>query len=1400
MKEVNELMADLETILELLNPEDLEWLNLDLDSLVKEPSKWRLEHWLRRLNPYVKGGYQIFPQELREKKVYIGTMVPVKALQSAGVDFERVRWDYQTRSYVNSQNKPVDVKEEGTLFICSDNEQYDRAAGGITYEELRFRNLAHQLEKRSLEERMDFLVQARDKYGFTRMAEPANTLRLNLSDSVDQNTKLWFTFGDSCQVVTPAREYEVRDKTYVCRAGAISSSTMLVMFGLELVASQRSQSQVDGFLNLLTQIWEEEDNYGRKLEKNDQLRVLREHSISLLEVGQLGSYPYHRLFNANNPEAVREAMEHYLSQGIPCMPDKYAMKRLVVGQKGVNALWVGMKDGRFKTVNETKMSKFLNRGYNSLAIPAAEGQPESPGYRPYREAALHIGSAQNPEDAIRIYGDPSRCLFTNLRSMQNGSGGALCQREFAYGVPKTIRGTLTASHLPEGRELEDVKQYLEAELTQLCQTGKVLPQGERTVLLSYRGLELLVWDQLNQPAKVDINSTFSVRQLATSESLQINLTVTFYASDECVKLRGLGIKAVTTPSNVEVYGPDGRLVEWEVLFGTETQKGIAARLHLYSEYMMKKYGKPTFYNPSESTLDYWNGREWKTQDLRSPQAPIYAWVKKNMQPLRVRGWMSLPYFKAMVAAHAGMPKDQDGVVEAALQHPDNQDLVLIDKNTGEVTQNLEAATEDGAVFVEERCEGILGDYVGQIELTTRRESTSRSQSATLEYQALTWATSPKLGARLIDTGRESEEALISLVSMVSNKPDLVHIVNYGPALVKRPEPMELDAAFAYELNQSKFNLGKNELFYQNVTDPFWAFSSPEDKRKKFQANMLMANEMALTPKDIREGESHCFQELCHRVAQHMSINVGTGYGMGSAITLKAVLLRKELEDANKAMDLERFNLVKAQLIQIQAVLSRVWEHKYEDMDLAGLNVEGEYFNQLLQNCVGGQYEEGNGKLSRDETLELISKAYFDAKGLELPPYQAYWMLWSFQMARGVSALEKKAEMPLWAEAMKEDIILCAAFRRCGQGLYARYVTAEEEDSKEYNNKGGSPWTYLDAHWESLQHKLPGWLARKLWLTMMLHTELNEATALKEKAEKAEQDAFSGSNSSLRSFMPEMQETEHPIPRIIIQDACANSSSTVMLEVEPGKFEERSFEDLQGAFQLLAEAEEGQDPQVLTSREIFQAAERRYPRGVIIASENAKGDLTSQYINFGAFLKLGAFTSGGFCTGSAYALLELMMMMSRYNRGETGRDQKLHHKFESFRGMLLKWVSRGAIKKLSRSGPVFMSSKVLTSHENDVNPVNVRGNDGKVYELPVILVNPNDDLVRQGYLREKSIYAVSRTPMVSRFYAVVLFSEDVPVASVKVSAMTWAMSNRGDGDGDPITLENLFKVTSLAPKS
>lgn len=483
--------------------------------------------------------------------------------------------------------------------------------------------------------------------------------------------------------------------------------------------------------------------------------------------------------------------------------------------------------------------------------------------------------------------------------------------------------------------------------------------------------------------------------------------------------------------------------------------------------------------------------------------------------------------------------------------------------------------------------------------------------------------------------------------------------------------------------------------------------------------------------------------------------------------------------------------------------ARLWEHKYEDLDLAGLNEKGEAFNRLLQACVTGHYHEVvDGKVvkySKADTIEKIAFEYEQVTDCSIDNDEAALILWAFQMARGSSALEKREKLPDWANELYEDILLVTAFRRCGQGVYARYFEVHEEGEE---GVGVSCWSELWDIWEDVKESLPEWLQTKLFKAMRAHLTI----AGEKKA--------AHSSEGYRAAEDAEVVDELAIPRIDVHYSDMSSQDTVVLGDE-----EYTFEQLQGAFETLqihcplrkeggALVPDGEpttkrgdlmywvDP--LPGREILKRAAERYPMGVVLFSCGDSGTMpeVAQYIHFQTFLKLGAFLTGGSATGIVLKLVNMMIGISMKADNRPPRwDSMMRNQVSGLQGMIRNWVSKGGLKRIGRGGRILKACKVLTSHAPDVEPTPVEF-EGKLYELPTARVNPNDDLVKVGGLKDGSIVGLTRTPMVGKFYAVLVHDDAVPVASVKVNAFTWARANRGDGDGDPLAIENCAELSNF----
>jgi hypothetical protein len=75
------------------------------------------------------------------------------------------------------------------------------------------------------------------------------------------------------------------------------------------------------------------------------------------------------------------------------------------------------------------------------------------------------------------------------------------------------------------------------------------------------------------------------------------------------------------------------------------------------------------------------------------------------------------------------------------------------------------------------------------------------------------------------------------------------------------------------------------------------------------------------------------------------------------------------------------------------------------------------------------------------------------------------------------------------------------------------------------------------------------------------------------------------------------------------------------------------------------------------------------------------------------------------------------------------------------------------------------------------------------------MNPHDALVKCGNYTDGCFVSVGRTPQLAEIYGILRFDESVAIGFIKVSAVLWAMSNRGDGDGDGITIKNLSHLVN-----
>jgi hypothetical protein len=393
-----------------------------------------------------------------------------------------------------------------------------------------------------------------------------------------------------------------------------------------------------------------------------------------------------------------------------------------------------------------------------------------------------------------VTGDPTTVLLHNGRLLNAGSGVGFTRRKYSYMVPKKLRGTVSAIHIPPGKTLTDVETELTQKLRQLFD-GSVLKSsspGKKKTLLTYNGLPVIKYSATNVDILMDPNyGSWAIKHLTSSNSLSVEVEVPFVASDYEVKARGAGIKAVLqkAPSSYSIRNADGKINEvWEASLNMECQKGQLARLHLYCEYLRDIHGGESFLEFGEfegndlptAILHYPVGNEeYWVQDLDNPDAPFYTWQKEKFSTYFITDVCNIGYARTTILGQAGLLHRRDEglpVIQEALSLEEWDDVIMVDRN-GHPTSSIEdCLVEDDwgyGLRLCEKVEGLMGTFPIMIECATRRESSAGMQAGTLEQMALTWASNPKVGNALIEKADPNLEAVAGMVAMATNDPDLL---------------------------------------------------------------------------------------------------------------------------------------------------------------------------------------------------------------------------------------------------------------------------------------------------------------------------------------------------------------------------------------------------------------------------------------------------------------------------------------------------------------------------------------------------------------------------------------------------------------------------------------------------
>lgn len=681
---------------------------------------------------------------------------------------------------------------------------------------------------------------------------------------------------------------KLRNKGYLKTIGEVDVMPLTALIAFQLVGSGiNNQVQLEGFLAGLTQVFEEEDTYGKQMESHEQLRVIRAASVMLLEpVTTRGSqkFPFFYLKNSNKPATIEEAATYYLKKGIICMADKYYSKRLVVGAKGCTALGIFMYSDAQSMgfiTDCSKESKAGTRPWQSLTIAASEGYPNlilpngkisdkpNPDYRPYKRSRFVL-STPDLEDVF-IEGDMIWMGAGDSRFDGNGSGGGSSTVGYAYKVRKTVSGTLNGINFPAGMSIQEVASALESQLAILVKTAKVYNVNGQVNLLKFGGKALLSYSGHNHQILVDDSCEFEVRCLITSNSISVKMDVFLVVNGyKEPKLRGFGIKVVAKNTGMVILGENGKSLPYHLYVGIESRKGdFQAMFHMYANSLpgdsITRHicGKLITYDSNNNVLH--------SSDLADPNALFYQWIQNNTKEVTLVHKLNLDDWNFIVKHH-GDGADQD------LTHKINGTVVTV---------------------YEKSCV-CFGWYPVQVECSTIQEATNKS-GPILERIAAKYSFSETMGRKHDLAAQEQVQVFSKMAEMAFNVPGKFEV----PITSEQPSNT-INFPMIQRYNNSMLSLGSANEIGDLV--PYLAFNSYKEKQKKTLRKVALAvtkvQLFEVLPKENRTAvdAKFAFIPLLANISKIMTIQVGWTWGMSAALYLgawiKAHQFRNSVVDAN----------------------------------------------------------------------------------------------------------------------------------------------------------------------------------------------------------------------------------------------------------------------------------------------------------------------------------------------------------------------------------------------------------------------------------------------------------------------------------------------------------------------
>jgi hypothetical protein len=580
----------------------------------------------------------------------------------------------------------------------------------------------------------------------------------------------------------------------------VSGRTILTMMLMSLVNEAEyliTQSRVDGYLNLLSNMWVPAENYGAFKKSGEAIHKI--YNNRELPVGMyctLGiRYPFIHLVNvsaaANNGiTSSRHMVEEFIKKGIAALPHKYGtFGKAVVFGAGVNAMGMAIARNEYgnyvvnnletdeawqrmimRTVlDASKPSKFFNRPWTFFGSVFADGTEDFP----LEKSKLHM-MTYHPVDkegtefineAVYVRGVRRKICYTNSL-LTHGSGVASVnpsRQAIRYSVGKSEADMINDYSIPptfrkvfekdaETRNgagmnsdwLQIVAEKLQEKADRIVDeakaTGKVFHDGDVVMTLfadlpDYKR-DLVVVTAPNQDIYLE---RAEVVRVATTNAVRVRFFTRFEGEDYILKLRGPGVKFTTQLDDITFLSG---FSDWDLFLNMECTKGELAQLYMYAEAV----GECIYY-PDTGLLEH--VATGKVEDLKDVGAPFYKWVADNTAKEVIERKVSKEYLEYIAECHPGLVAFTEDDVT-------NKSDIVVKADLGH------------DYLVHETIQCLVGDMLFMVEISTPRENTSPA-GLTLEQLALLEGVYADLALAFIHLSKEFHSGIQGMAKLILGK-------------------------------------------------------------------------------------------------------------------------------------------------------------------------------------------------------------------------------------------------------------------------------------------------------------------------------------------------------------------------------------------------------------------------------------------------------------------------------------------------------------------------------------------------------------------------------------------------------------------------------------------------------